>query len=52
MRVAPIDHHWWYDHRLSTYGPRLVGHTRVDWLTEPLVQGEKLVQLYQRLTTH
>ena len=30
MRVAPIDHHWWYDRRLGTYNPRSVGRTRVE----------------------
>ena len=30
MGVAPIDHHWWYDRRLSTYDPASVGRTRVD----------------------
>ena len=35
MRITPIDHHWWYDRRLSTYGPGWVGHTQVGWSTEP-----------------
>ena len=35
MRVAPIDHRWWYDRWLSTYNPGSVGHTQVGWSTEP-----------------
>ena len=35
MRVAPIDQHWWYDRRLSTYDPGSVGHTMTTKLTEP-----------------
>ena len=30
MRVAPINHHWWFDLPLSTYYPRLVGHTHIE----------------------
>ena len=30
MRVAPIEHHWWYDRRLSTYNPGSVGRTHVN----------------------
>ena len=30
MRVAPINHHWCYDRRLSTYNPELAGFFRVD----------------------
>ena len=29
MRVAPIDHHWWYDCQVITYDPRLVGRTNL-----------------------
>ena len=39
MRVAPIDHHWWYDRRLTTYDPGSVGHTQVDWSKEPHALG-------------
>ena len=35
MRIAPIDHHWWYDRRLSTYNPGSVGRTMSTKLTEP-----------------
>ena len=38
MRVAPIDYHWWYDRRLRTYHPGLVGHTQVNWVDETSVQ--------------
>ena len=34
MRVAPIDHHWWYDLRLSSYDPGSVGRTMSTKLTE------------------
>ena len=30
IRVAPIDHYWWYDQRLGKYDPRSLGRTRVD----------------------
>ena len=30
MRVAPIDHHWWYDQRLSTHDPWSVGCTYIN----------------------
>ena len=32
MRVAPINHHWWYDHWLSNYNPGSVGCSHVDWV--------------------
>ena len=35
MRVAPIDHRWWHNRRLSTYDLESVGLTQVDWSTEP-----------------
>ena len=35
MKVALIDHHWWYDRRLSTYVPRSVGGTMSTKLKEP-----------------
>ena len=38
MRVAPIDHHWWYDRRLSTYDPRSAGRTRADSFNRTTVQ--------------
>ena len=38
-RVAPIDYHCCYDSQLSTYDPGSVGHTQVDWSTEPHVSG-------------
>ena len=30
-----INHHWWYDWRLSTCNLMSAGHTQVDWSTEP-----------------
>ena len=35
VRVAPVDHHWWYDRRVCAYVPGSVGHIQVDWSTEP-----------------
>ena len=40
MRVAPINHHWWYDQWLSILDPLLVGHIQVDWSTEPHGSGQ------------
>ena len=38
MRVAPIDHHWWYDQRPRTYDPGSVGRTHVNWVDGTSVQ--------------
>ena len=38
MRVAPIDHHRWYDRRLRTYDPGSVGRTHVNWVDGTSVQ--------------
>ena len=35
MRVAPMDHLWWYDRPLSIYDAGLVGRTMSTKLTEP-----------------
>ena len=45
MRVPPMEHHWWYDRWLSNCNPGSVGHTQVDWSTEP--HGPGLVVSYQ-----
>ena len=34
-RITPINHHWWYDRRLSTYHSGSVGRTMSTKLTEP-----------------
>ena len=39
MRVAPVSNHGLSDLRLSTCSPRSVGHTQVDWSTEPQGSG-------------
>ena len=38
MRVAPIDHLWWYDRHLRTYDPGSVGRTHVNWVDGTSVQ--------------
>ena len=38
MRVAPIDHHWWYDRWLRTYDPGLVDCTHVNQVDRTSVQ--------------
>ena len=43
MRVALINHHWWYDRRLSTYHPGSVGHTMSTKLTESRFRCTQLV---------
>ena len=34
-----INHHWWYDRRLSTCNLMSADHTQVDWSTEPRGSG-------------
>ena len=34
IRVALINHRWWYDGRLSTYDPGSVGHTQINYPTQ------------------
>ena len=33
-----LNHHWWYDRRISTYDPESVGRTRVASFNDTLVQ--------------
>ena len=38
MRVAPIDHHWWYDRQLRTSDPGSVDRTHVNSVDRTSVQ--------------
>ena len=38
MKIAPIDHHWWYDQQLHTYNSGSVGRTHVNWVDGTSVQ--------------
>ena len=38
MRVAPMDHHWWYGQQLSTYNTGSVGNTYINEVDGTSVQ--------------